>query len=68
MRSPHRPKIIDQRDGTWLVECLECRHDRVSSVPIGFGLPLRDRMTAERLAENHSRTGSAVGFAQVRAV
>jgi hypothetical protein len=33
---------------------LQCRDDKASSVPIGIGMPLSDRVTAERLAENHS--------------
>ena len=55
MRSPHQPRIIDLRNGKWMVECPECRHDRFSAVPIGIGMALPDRLTAERLAENHCR-------------
>jgi len=54
MRSPHHPRLIDRHDGTWAVECLGCRNDHLSDVPIGIGIPLPDRITAERLAENHS--------------
>jgi hypothetical protein len=28
-------------------------HDRLSSLPIGIGIPLPDRVTAERIAQNH---------------
>jgi hypothetical protein len=37
-----------------VVECRQCRDDKSSSLPIGIGMPLPDRVTAERLAENHS--------------
>jgi hypothetical protein len=36
-----------------VVECRECRNDRTSALPIGIGMPLQDRETAERLRENH---------------
>jgi hypothetical protein len=55
MHSLHRPKIVDLRGGRWMVECLACRQDHLSEVPIGIGMPLPDRLTAERLAENHRR-------------
>ena len=29
-----------------------CRNDLASTVPIGIGMPLRDRETAERLRDN----------------
>jgi hypothetical protein len=54
VRVPHKPRIIHRPDGPWVVECRQCREDKSSSVPIGIGMPLPDRMTAERLAENHS--------------
>jgi hypothetical protein len=49
----HHPKITQRPDRTWVVECCECRNDRTSTLPIGIGMPLRDRETAERLRENH---------------
>jgi hypothetical protein len=65
MRSAHQPKIIDLRNGKWMVECSACRHDHFSAVPIGIGMALPDRLTAERLAENHSRgRGAPVAGAQ----
>ena len=68
MHSPHSPKIIGLRDGGWIVECLACRNDRMSEVPIGIGMPLPDRLTAERLAENHrGGQGPEVAGAQVAA-
>jgi hypothetical protein len=68
MRSLHNPKIVDLHDGRWIVECLACRNDRAAEVPIGIGMPLPDRMTAERLAENHSRAqGMQQAGAQVPA-
>ncbi len=33
---------------------LSVEPDQAHSVPIGIGLPLADRLTAERLAENHA--------------
>jgi hypothetical protein len=50
----HHPKVTQRADRTWVVECAQCRNDLVSTVPIGIGMPLRDRETAERLRENHS--------------
>lgn len=68
MPSPHSPKIIGLRDGRWMVVCLACRNDRASEVPIGIGMSLPDRLTAERLAENHCRgQGPHVAGAQVAA-
>ncbi len=55
MRSVHQPQIVELRGGRWMVECLACRSDHLSEVPIGIGLALPDRLTAERLAENHAR-------------
>ena len=59
VRSPHNPGIIQRADGPWIVECRECR-DGESSVPIGIGMPLLDRVTAQRLAENHAGPGFGV--------
>jgi hypothetical protein len=50
----HHPVITQRPDRTWVVECARCRHDVSSSVPIGIGMPLPDRETAERLRENHA--------------
>ncbi len=50
----HHPKITQRPDRTWVVECPQCRNDITSAVPIGIGMPLRDRETAERLRENHA--------------
>ena len=50
----HHPRIAQHPDRTWVVECLECRKDLSSAVPIGIGMPLRDRETAERLRDNHA--------------
>ena len=53
MHSPHIPKVIDLSDGECSVECPQCRRGPASDVPIGIGLPMRDRITAELLAQNH---------------
>ena len=50
----HFPKIVQRPDRTWVVECPQCRNDPISTVPIGIGMPLQDRDTAERLRENHA--------------
>jgi hypothetical protein len=50
----HHPRITHGQDRTWVVECIECRNDTQSDLPIGIGLPLRDRETAERLRDNHA--------------
>jgi hypothetical protein len=55
MRRRHHPRIIDDGNGTWLLECAGCSDDRSEALPIGIGIPLRDRVTAERLAANHYR-------------
>lgn len=65
----HEPKIIHNSDGTWAVDCRQCHNDSTTEVPIGIGLPLSDRSTAERLVENHIRTvpahpGNAVAGTQ----
>jgi len=50
----HHPTIAQRPDRRWVVECPQCRSDRSSSLPIGIGMPLADRHTAERLRENHA--------------
>jgi hypothetical protein len=50
----HHPKIAQRPDRAWVVECAQCRNDPGSTVPIGIGMPLRDRETAERLRDNHA--------------
>jgi hypothetical protein len=53
VREPHVPRVVQRPNGPWVVECRQCVEDRSSSVPIGIGIPLPDKVTAERLAENH---------------
>ncbi|HEX3333525.1 MAG TPA: hypothetical protein VHS57_04240 [Acidimicrobiales bacterium] len=43
-----------------MVECIQCRNDTQSELPIGIGMPLRDRVTAERLRENHALRSTRV--------
>jgi hypothetical protein len=50
----HHPRISQRPDRAWVVECAQCRNDPASTVPIGIGMPLRDRETAERLRDNHT--------------
>ncbi len=57
MRSPHSPTVVDTNDGgACLVECPQCLEGRPSDIPIGIGLRMFDRITAELLAENHRGT------------
>jgi hypothetical protein len=49
----HNPSVSRRADGRWVVECQECRQDPESSPPIGIGIPLSERHTAERIAQNH---------------
>jgi hypothetical protein len=53
----HHPNIAQRPDRAWVVECAQCRNDVASAVPIGIGMPLRDRETAERLRDNHAARG-----------
>jgi hypothetical protein len=53
MQRPHNPRVIDIRNGECVVECPQCRLGTAADVPVGIGLPMRDRITAELLAENH---------------
>ena len=53
MQSPHSPRVIDISASVCVVECPQCHNGRPSDVPIGIGIPMRDRITAELLAENH---------------
>jgi len=50
----HHPIISRGPDRSWVVECAQCRDDVTSAVPIGIGMPLQDRETAERLRDNHA--------------
>jgi hypothetical protein len=50
----HQPTISQRPDQSWVVECVQCRNDKQSTTPIGIGMPLKDRETAERLRDNHS--------------
>jgi hypothetical protein len=56
----HYPKINQGTDRTWVVECAQCRHDTQSDLPIGIGMPMRDRETAERLRDNHALRSNRV--------
>ncbi len=50
----HHPRITQRPDRAWVVDCPQCRNDGHSDLPIGIGMPLRDRETAERLRDNHA--------------
>ena len=54
MRAPHHPTIKMMERG-WVVDCPECRRDaRGGQLPIGIGMLLESKLTAERLRENHA--------------
>jgi hypothetical protein len=50
----HEPVVHRRTDGFWEVTCVGCRLDATCEIPIGIGLPLRSRATAERLLQNHA--------------
>ena len=50
----HNPTIAHGPDRTWVVECIQCRNDTQSELPIGIGMPLQDLETAQRLRDNHA--------------
>jgi len=54
MSPTHQPEVKRGPNGTWLVECPQCRADLGTDIPIGIGLPLVARETAEQLRMNHS--------------
>jgi hypothetical protein len=60
MRDTHHP-TIQRHNGSWTVECPECRRalasrfDGFGELPIGIGMPLDSELTALRLKHNHER-------------
>jgi hypothetical protein len=50
----HYPTITQGPDHAWVVECIQCRNDTQSDLPIGIGMPLPSLETAERLRDNHA--------------
>jgi hypothetical protein len=66
MREFHHPTI--RRHGErWVLDCPECQQDARArqcgheELPIGIGMPLESRLTAEMLQENHAGHGPAPG-------
>ena len=59
MRTPHHP-TIRRHHQCWVVDCPEClqaaqsRNEGHGDLPIGIGMPLESRLTAERMKENHA--------------
>lgn len=55
MRVPHHPNIKTVGQG-WVVECRECQLEARGGqlVPIGIGMILESKETAERLRQNHA--------------
>ena len=62
MREFHQPTI--RRHGEcWVLDCPQCQRDARArqygheELPIGIGMPLDSRLTAEMLQENHAGHG-----------
>ena len=55
MHALHHP-VVTALDRGWVVECPECRHEARGEklLPIGIGMVLESRETAERLRQNHA--------------
>jgi hypothetical protein len=53
LRIAHHPNISTTADGRWVVVCPQCEAHH-QPLPIGIGMPLESRLTAERLRENHT--------------
>ena len=51
--TPHQPEVVYRGDGTWVVECAQCRRDRTSAMPVGIGLVVHSRVVAEMIRDNH---------------
>jgi hypothetical protein len=56
---PHRPWLVQLPDGRWEVRCGEC----LQPTPIGIGLPVTNRLEAERIFANHAGIGASVNAA-----
>ncbi len=61
MQRGHHPKVVRRADGAWVVECPECRNDTTSSIPLGIGMPLAAKETAQLLRHNHAGGRRRVG-------
>jgi hypothetical protein len=55
MRHRHHPTVRKRDDG-WVVDCPECQRASREGVhfPVGIGILLESRLTAERVRENHA--------------
>ena len=53
LREHHQAKISQRNDGSWILTCPECLRAPEDELPIGIGIPLDSRLTAERLRKNH---------------
>jgi hypothetical protein len=51
MQGVHYP-AVRKHDESWVVDCPECQQD--GDLPIGIGMRLESRQTAEHLRENHA--------------
>ncbi len=50
----HHPQIAQRPPRALVVECAQCQNDPTAEAPIGIGMPLQDRETAQRLRDNHA--------------
>jgi hypothetical protein len=53
MQTLHHPKVSERNDGSWIVNCSEYLRSPDGEWPIGIGMPLDSRLTADRLKANH---------------
>jgi hypothetical protein len=55
MRAPHHPRIMAVDRG-WVIECRECQLEARGGQlpPVGIGMLLESKETAERLRHNHA--------------
>jgi len=49
----HEPSLVQRPDRCWEVVCPQCLNDKTLETPIGIGLRMRDRRSAEMVVENH---------------
>jgi hypothetical protein len=54
--SIHGPRVMSYHTG-WIVVCPDCLARPAAEVPIGIGIPLESRETAERIRDNHIALG-----------
>jgi hypothetical protein len=60
MSASHKPQVQRCGEGIWRVTCVACSGEEAagSEVPVGIGLPVHSRLSAEWLARNHAELTS----------